>query len=99
MPAIDSLADCILQGIDSLADCILQGIDSLADCNFCKGLTLDSLADCKLPGMDSLANFELQMILGYSSDKYLGIFFVGKSKDLCLLRTKNYLFLQKSIGV
>ena len=78
-----------MPAIDSLADCILQGIDSLADCNFCKGLTLDSLADCKLPGMDSLANFELQMILGYCSDKYLGIFIVSKSKDLCLFCTKK----------
>ena len=74
-----------MPGIASLADCILERIDSLAD--------------CKLPGIDSLANFKLQMILGYSSDKCLGIFFVGKSKDLCVLHTKKYLFLQKSIGV
>ena len=72
-----------MPGINSLADCILQGIDSLAD--------------CKLPGMDSLANFELQMILGYSSDKYLGIFIVSKSRDLCLC--VNYLLKSNVMSI
>ena len=72
-----------MPGIASLEGRVLQGIDRLAD--------------CKLPGIDSIANFKLQMILGYSSDKYLGIFFVGKSKDLCILHTKKYLFLNVSI--
>ena len=61
--------DCVWPGIDSLADCILQGL-------------IVSLADCKLPGIDSFSNVKLKRYLGNSSDKYLGIFFVGKSKDI-----------------
>ena len=97
MPGIDSLADCILQGIDSLADCILQGIDNLADC-ILQGI--DSLADCKLPGIDSFSNCKLQRYLGYSRDKYLGIFFVGKIKELCLLCTvQESIFSYKKVLV
>ena len=60
---------------------------------FCKGLIV--LRTVNYQGSTVFQTSNCRGILATAVISTLGIFFVGKSKDLCLLSTKKYLFLQK----